>query len=210
LLAPSYAQLLTSVILRDKQIHDPQADRWKIDLDSRAVRPAKRFADEVRAGAHLQEVLGRAVEGIVAQPDRVQVLRDQFPIRSEHAGRRTCDGQAALKDGLATLNAMALSPEQLAALAELRTVTNTYGDLLVADAVHHVVSGRPEKAGEAMEAAAGVPPCGSPCPMLNCRPTPPRSARRPWPMPRSPPMWSSACRLTDGAGRSSARRAATS
>jgi hypothetical protein len=156
LLAPSYAQLLTSVILRDKQIHDPQADRWKIDLDSRAVRPAKRFADEVRAGAHLQEVLGRAVEGIVAQPDRVQVLRDQFPIRSEHAGRRTCDGQAVLKDGLATLNAMALSPEQLAALAELRTVTNTYGDLLVADAVHHVVSGRPEKAGEAMEAAAGL------------------------------------------------------
>ena len=79
LLAPSYAQLLTAVILRDKQIHDPQADRWKIDLDSRAVRLAKRLADEVRMGAHIQEALGRAVEDIVARPDRVQVLRISSP-----------------------------------------------------------------------------------------------------------------------------------
>ena len=37
-------------------------------------------------------------------------------------------------------------------------------------------------------------------------PGPPMSARPPWPMPLWPPIWSSACRPSGGAGRSSARR----
>lgn len=157
LLAPSHAQLLTSVILRDKQINDFQADRWKIELDSRTVRLAKQFADEVRAGAHIQEVLGRSVEGVVGRDDQIKLMRVEFPIRVEHAGRRVCDGQKVLsQEGRAFLDGLNLSSGQQTALEELREVVNTYGDLLVANAVHALVSGQPEKAGETMDAAAGL------------------------------------------------------
>jgi hypothetical protein len=157
LLAPSHAQLLTSVILRDKQINDFQADRWKIELDSRKVRMARQFADEVRAGAHIQEVLGRGVEGIVGAKSKIEQLRGEFKIREEHAGRRVCDGQKALsKEGKTFLDALNLSETQQTALEELRQVADTYGDLLVANAVHALVSGQPEKAGETMDAAAGL------------------------------------------------------
>ncbi len=157
LLAPSHAQLLTSVILRDKQINDFQADRWKIELDSRTVRLAKQFADEVRAGAHIQEVLGRSVEGVVGRNDQIRLMRMEFPIRVEHAGRRVCDGQKVLsQEGRAFLDGLNLSSGQQTALEELREVVNTYGDLLVANAVHSLVSGQPEKAGETMDAAAGL------------------------------------------------------
>jgi hypothetical protein len=36
--APTDQQILTSVILRDKAIHDPQADRWAMNLQSDAIR----------------------------------------------------------------------------------------------------------------------------------------------------------------------------
>src|SRR5215212_1036613 len=41
-------------------------------------------------------------------------------------------------------------------LEPLRRALDTYGDLLVAEAVYHVVSGRGEVAGAAMDAAAGL------------------------------------------------------
>jgi hypothetical protein len=157
LLAPSHAQLLTSLILRDKQINDFQADRWQIQLDSRKIRLANHLADEVRAGAHIQEVLGRAVEGVVGNNDQIKQLRKVFQIRKEHAGHRVCDGQKALsKEGKTVLDALNLSETQQTALEELRQVADTYGDLLVANAVHALVSGQPEKAGETMDAAAGL------------------------------------------------------
>jgi hypothetical protein len=158
LLAPSPAQLLTSVILRDKQINDFQADRWNIELDSQKVRLAKQIAGEVRAGAHIQEVLGRSVEAVIGHKQHIDQLRRCFVIRKEHAGRRICDGQKVLTtpEGRNFLNSLNLQNDQQVALQELRDVIDTYGDLLVADAVHAVVSGRPEKAGEIMEAAAGL------------------------------------------------------
>jgi len=78
-------------------------------------------------------------------------------MRPEHAGRQVCDGEqvliAAATGGL---------PPALAALANeftaLRGVLDTYGDLLVADAVYLLASGRGEQAAEAMEAAAGLGP----------------------------------------------------
>ena len=160
LLAPSYDQLLTALIMRDKHIYDPQEDRWKMEMDSLKVRRAKRFADEVRGGAHIQELLGRAVEEIVGNKDQIEALRKQFKMRDEHDGRRTCDGQKVLNllktaEGLAKLQELGLLKHQTA-LEELAEVVNTYADLLVANSVHAVVSGRPEKAGETMDAAAGL------------------------------------------------------
>jgi hypothetical protein len=49
-----------------------------------------------------------------------------------------------------------LRPDQEARLAELRAAVDVYGDLLVADAVFDVVSGRGDTAGASMEAAAGL------------------------------------------------------
>jgi hypothetical protein len=157
LLAPSHAQLLTSLIMRDKHINDFEAKRWKIDLDSRKVRMAQRLADEVRGGAHIQEILGRAVEDIIGEKDLIGQMRKKFKIREEHAGRRVCDGQRVLsEEGKTFLDGLNLSVGQETALEELRQVTDTYGDLLVANAVHAIVEGRPEKAGETMNAAAGL------------------------------------------------------
>ncbi|MGN9846543.1 hypothetical protein ACTMTI_51400 [Nonomuraea sp. H19] len=45
---------------------------------------------------------------------------------------------------------------QQAALQELRDGLDAYSDLLVADAVHHLVEGRPEAAGAVMNGAAGL------------------------------------------------------
>ena len=158
LLAPSHDQLLTSLIMRDKFINDPQDGRWQMNLDSAKVRLAKRFADEVRAGGHIQEVLGRAVEEIIGDKEQIDGLRKVFRIRDEHDGRRVCDGQKVLTtaEGDLYLQGLGLLNEQQTALEALRKVTDTYGDLLMANGVHAVVSGRPEKAGETMDAAAGL------------------------------------------------------
>ncbi|WP_431676397.1 hypothetical protein [Kitasatospora sp. KL5] len=151
--APSQAQALTATVLRDRAVNDPQAGRWAMDLTSRTVRDAARLGDSVRAGAHLGEVLGRDVERIAGSPDLVDALRTAFPLRTEHAGRRVCDGLAVLDAPPASLG---MSGAQLAELAALRQAVDAYGDLLVAEAVHHVTQGRPTVAGAAMDAAAGL------------------------------------------------------
>jgi hypothetical protein len=151
--APSEQQALAAVILRDKAIHDPETGRWQIDLESSTIRLAEQIAEEVRLGSHIGEVLGRHVERIAGSKATVEALRTQFPLRTEHAGRRVCNGEAILKADPA---ALPLSATQSSALAPLRRALDTYSDLLVAEAVFHVVSGRGAVAGAAMEAAAGL------------------------------------------------------
>lgn len=151
--APSEQQAITAVILRDKDLNDPEPGRWEMNLESSTIRMAERFAEEVRFGAHIQEVLGREVERIAGSKATVDSLRAQFPLRTEHAGRRTCNGEAVLKAAPASLP---LSASQKQALEPLRRALDTYGDLLVAEAVYHVVAGRGEVAGAAMDAAAGL------------------------------------------------------
>lgn len=151
--APSEPQAATAALLRDRALGDHEGGRWHMDLTSASVRGAAALAEEVRRGAHLAEALGRAVERAVADPTRVATLRQRFPVRDEHAGRRVCDGQQVLAADPATLG---LPTATLARLAQLRAALDAYGDLLVADAVHDVTSGRAERAGAAMDAAAGL------------------------------------------------------
>ncbi len=163
--APSYAQALTAVILRDKQISDHLAnpggrDLWSMQLDSDRIRLAAEIADEVRIGAHLYEAVGRQVERIVASASAVAALRTQFPLRTAQpdAGR-VCSGLNALAALLSASPPVPLTSSQTDALKGLRNALDAYGDLLVAEAVHQVVSGHAELAGAAMDAAAGL---GSP------------------------------------------------
>ncbi|HYP09705.1 MAG TPA: hypothetical protein VER03_26005 [Bryobacteraceae bacterium] len=151
--APSERQALTSAILRDKFINDPQPARWNMNLTSKSVRMAEAIADEVRAGAYIQEVLGRQVERIAGTKALVEQLRSTYPIHNAHAGRRVCDGEAVLKANPASLG---MNAAQLKRLTDVRAAVDAYGDLLVAQAVYDVVSGRGAIAGATMDAAAGL------------------------------------------------------
>ena len=151
--APSAPQAVTAALLRDRADRDPEPGRWDMDITSAAARRAARLAAAVRFGAALEEALGREVERAVGDPATIAQLRQDFPIRTEHAGRRVCDGRQVLAADPAALG---LGAAVNAELDRLREALDVYGDLLIADAVHHVVQGRPEAAGAAMEAAAGL------------------------------------------------------
>jgi hypothetical protein len=122
-------------------------------LHSGSIRLATQLADDVRAGSSIQEALGREIERRIGDPVAIAALRGSFPIRSEHAGRRVCDGQQVLAASPAALH---LSAAQLQLLDPLRSAVDAYGDLLVLEGVFDVVSGRGEHAGTAMDAAAGL------------------------------------------------------
>lgn len=147
--APGNAQSLAAAVLRDHAVHDDDT-RWQITARSDLVRLAARLGGDVRLGVHLSEALGREIERRAGDPAAVLELRRRFPARPEWAGRRVCDGQQVLDTDPATL------PASVGDLDDLRQVVDTYGDLLVADAVHDVVSGRAAAAAESMEAAAGL------------------------------------------------------
>lgn len=151
--APSQGQAVTAAFLRDRAVNDPEPERWGISLTSRSVRVADRIGEQIRAGAHVAEAVGREVERAVGRPDAVDRLRVEYPLRVEHAGRRTCDGLAVLKADPAALD---LPAATLAELDELRAAVDTYGDLLVAESLHHLTQGRGEAASAAMDAAAGL------------------------------------------------------
>jgi hypothetical protein len=154
--APSEAQALTAAILRDRSLSDHETGRWDMSLTSDSVRLADQFAGEVRMGAHLSEVLGRAVERVVGDLVLVASLRSAFPIRTEHVGRRVCDGQQVVEALRTNPSTLGLPADTLAALAPIAEAVDVYGDLLVADATFDVVSGRADMASAAMEAAAGL------------------------------------------------------
>ena len=147
--APGITQALAAAVLRDHAIHDDDP-RWQLTARSDLVRLAARIGADVRLGIHLSEALGREIERRAGDPAAVLVLRRAFPPRPEQAGRRVCDGLAVLAAPAAAL------PPEVGPLDDLREVLDTYADLLVADAVHDVVSGRAAQAQESMEAAAGL------------------------------------------------------
>lgn len=152
LLAPSDAQASTAAILRDRALHDPEPDRWQLHVDSASARTAARLADAVRGGIHLAEALGAEVERAVGDRADIDVLRAAFPLRTEHGGRRLCDGEAVLDAAEPSLGISVPT----GAFTALRTAMAAYGDLLVAEGVSNLVDGHPEAAAAAMDAAAGL------------------------------------------------------
>ncbi|MYS95588.1 MULTISPECIES: hypothetical protein [Streptomyces] len=170
--APSHAQALTAAILRDKSITEhaeepSRPDLWSMQLDSRQIRTAEELAEEVRLGSHVHEALGRRVEHIIGvrtpqgpvveATSRIDVLRQKYPMRTGRAELgRVCHGPDALAGLLGPNPPLGTTPEQRTELEQLQAVLDTYGDLLVAEAVHQVVSGQADRAGAAMDAAAGL------------------------------------------------------
>jgi hypothetical protein len=151
--APSAGQALTAAVLRDRAVNDTGTARWDLDITSRRARVADRIAEQVRVGAHLSEALGREIERVVGRTPDVERLRRDFPVRAEHAGRRVCDGFKVLAEDPFPVP---LDTDQTVAVGEIREAIDTYGDLLVADAVFHLTEGRSEVAGAVMDGAAGL------------------------------------------------------
>lgn len=156
--APSHDQALTAALLRDATVRHPTDGRWDLTIDSAKVRASVALAERVRLGVHPYEALGLEVEKIAGDWDVVQVLRENYPLAADQDGRRSCDGAAALAAARTSAFAgVAGVPTDLAGrLAPLDHVLDTYADLLVADGVHALVTGRADLANAAMEAAAGL------------------------------------------------------
>lgn len=166
--APSYAQALTSIILRDKflsandEAGPDGGNIWRTELDSAGVRMAIAIASEIRLGFHVFDVVGRRVEEIVAGRDQIAALRKAMPLRPERPDPRdVCQGPAALAALLSAGIADVLSDDsaerddQTRRLAALNAGLDAFADLLLAEGVHNVVSGHADLAANAMDAAAG-------------------------------------------------------
>ena len=157
-LTPSYSQARLAAILRDKALRDPD-HRWDVQITSDRVRAAVRLADDVRSSAHPAEAVGREVERLIATRATIDAVRAKYWVRTEHAGRRTCDGLkvlAAAHSAPADLTALGVDADTIGAIASLTDVLDAYADLLVVEAVDHAVDGRPEAAAHALDAAAGL------------------------------------------------------
>ena len=151
--APSLAQARTAAALRsafDAHRTDGTGTSLAIDLSSARVRDARWLLDGVRAGRSLGRLLGDRLErwleshqgaGLIAD------LRRRFPA----AG----DAAAPLVDGWKVHQAWTAQPPTgvaSGAAAMLTAVIDAAADLLLADAVHHVVAGNPGRAGAALDA----------------------------------------------------------
>lgn len=154
--APSQAQALTAALLRDAAVRYPGSDRWSLTIDSAKVRNSVALAERVRLGLHPYEALGLEVEKVAGDWDVVRILRKEYPLAADQQERRVCDGQKVLRAAREGTLAAGLPPDLADRLAPLDQVLDTYSDLLVADGVHALVSGRSDLANAAMEAAAGL------------------------------------------------------
>jgi len=188
--APSHAQAITSIVLRDKFLSSQAAGAqargknvWEMNIDSAVARKALEVAEECRLGFHLFEVIGRQVETIINDFQRIRTLRE---LRPQHPDRpdimvvcHGCDALLALVSTTALPEPaleqirLALTPDQMKQLQLLQASLDGYGDLSVADAVYHLVTAQPHRAAEAMDGASGF---GHP-PTLDSIRTPPSGYR---------------------------------
>lgn len=164
--APSYNQTLAAVILRDKFLssereaatNDGGRNPWEMNISSARARLAEEIADEVRLGMHPYEIVGRHVESVIGDHQRVKALRTS-PTYAMRADRRdpheVCNGIDALQGLLAGDPDFPLDAEQTTRLQALHDALDTYGDLLMADGVMQLVGRQVDRAAETMDAAAG-------------------------------------------------------
>jgi hypothetical protein len=154
--APSHAQALTAALLRDAAIRYPGSDRWALTLDSAKVRAAQSLAERVRLGLHPYEALGAEVEKRAGDWETVRALRKAYPLAVDQQQRRVCDGEKVLRAAREGTLVDGLPADLAERVAPLDAVLDTYSDLLVADGLFAMVTGRADLAHAATEAAAGL------------------------------------------------------
>jgi hypothetical protein len=108
-------------------------------------------------GLHPYEALGLEVEKLAETGCRSRYCaRVSLAADVDQQERRVCDGQQVLRAAREGALVAGLPPDLPARLAPLDEVLDTYSDLLVADGVFALVTGRADLANAAMEAAAGL------------------------------------------------------
>lgn len=161
-LAPSLAHAATGAALRDRAVHDD--GRWALRRDSATVGPARALLADIAQGWHPAEVVGRMIEhhvvesaappGTIGSKELV-ALRTAFPLRTAQGHFGCCHGLRVLDAGAAALPEIGPPGTVAAAVAAVRDILDCAADLLVAESVHGVLAGRPERAAVATEALAG-------------------------------------------------------
>ncbi len=163
LLAPSQAQAATAAALRDRAVHDDDG-RWELRLDSATVGPARALLADIGQGWHPAEAVGRLIEERLVERSgplsrvgsaELVALRAAFPLRTGQGHFGCCHGLRVLAEDVDRLPPVGAPGALGDALDEVRAILATAADLVVAEAVHGVLAGRPERAAVATEALAG-------------------------------------------------------
>jgi hypothetical protein len=168
-LTPSLAQAATAAVLRAGHLahaaRDPHAGALAVDLSSSRVRTALGLLDGVREGQSLGALLGYRTERLLHERDAhaaVEVVRRLAPPPVVTATgtpeglppSAVCDGLALsrMERGvvLAAVNAGDRGAME-AVLDTLLDAVDAVADLLLAESVHQVVRGNPERAAGSLD-----------------------------------------------------------
>jgi hypothetical protein len=171
--APSLAQAATAAVLRAGHLshaaRDPSSSALAIDLSSSRVRIALGLLDGVRQGQSLGALLGYRTERLLHDGGAhvaVEIVRQLAPPPVVTAvgtpegipPRAVCDGLALSRlprdTVLAAVRAADPASAQVVdrALSTLDDAVDAVADLLLAESVHQIVRGNPDRAAGALDA----------------------------------------------------------
>jgi len=160
--APSLQHAATAAVLRAGFESHAHPDALAVNLTSSRVRVADWLAAGIRNGQTLGALLGYRFERGLhenALDALIATLRQQFPVplpagpdagvngsvaRETIAARNVVDGLALYRNRAAVLVQF---PAVAALLDDLVNAVDAFGDLLLAESVHHLVGGNPLRAG---------------------------------------------------------------
>jgi hypothetical protein len=170
--APTMGHAATAAVLRSAHAAHGDGKAFAATLESSRVRPAKRVLDGVRQGQSLSALLGYELERALQDAgvaSAIAKLRDVAPLRTSGqappagasfevvAPRDVVDGLKIARDEFSDPGfSNAERPVANAQIAQIRDTLDAVGDLLLAEGVHQLVAGTPDRAAAAARAAAGT------------------------------------------------------
>ena len=170
--APTMGHAATAAVLRSAHAAHGDGEAFAVSLESSRVRRAKRVLDGVRQGQSLSALLGYELERALQDAGvatAIAKLRDVAPLRTSGqappqgtsfevvAPRDVVDGLKIARGEFADPGfSNAERPTATAAIARVRDTLDAVGDLLLAEGVHQLVTGTPDRAAAAARAAAGT------------------------------------------------------
>jgi hypothetical protein len=158
--APSQGQAMTAAILRSgyrsRRIEGQPFDPLAVDLSSERVRIAEDLLDGVRQGQSIGEVLGYRFERALHDA-QLDLYIDRFRSVATAQEGRVVDGLLLLNQwrddpNLSTFQWGSDRPALERELIVIRDALDAVADLMLAEGVHQVVRGNPEKSAAVFDA----------------------------------------------------------
>ena len=171
--APSLHHAATAAVLRAGYDSHADASALAVNLVSSRVRLADWLAEGIRNGQTVGALLGYRIErGLhdAGLDSLIAPLRSAFPLtlpaypdsdlnggasRSAITARNVVDGLALYNNREDALGAVDSNPALIPLLDDLTNAMDAFGDLLLAESVHHLVGGNPLRAGLAADTVRG-------------------------------------------------------